>query len=120
MKKNKNERMKFLLGRLSQHEDVVLSNNNNNRTRKIKEFQQDFHAYFEKSNYILIQKKNIAEEIAHDTEKNRENAHDVTLEHGKGSSKDHLTRTTTLSRATTPQIRKTTSKMWLFRQHDKA
>lgn len=62
MKKNKNERMKFLLGRLSKHEDVVLSNNNNNRTRKIKEFQQDFHTYFEKSNDILIQKKNIAEE----------------------------------------------------------
>lgn len=54
--------MKFLLGRLSKHEDVVLSNNNNNRTRKIKEFQQDFHTYFEKSNDILIQKKNIAEE----------------------------------------------------------
>lgn len=119
MKKNKNERMKFLFERLSKHEDVVLSNNNNNWTRKIKEFQQDFHAYFEKSNDILIQKKNIAEEIAHDTEKNRANAHDVALEHGKGSSKDHLTRTATLSRAIAPQIRKTTSKMWLFRQHDK-
>ena len=76
-KKDKNELKKFLLGRLSKHEDTVLSYNNNKPFRKAEQFQQYFHIYFDKSNDILIKKNNIAEEIAHDTEKNRENVHYV-------------------------------------------
>ena len=72
---------------------MIVSNNNNKPPRKI-EFQQDFHTWLDKEKFdfgILIKKNNIAEEIAYDAEKNRENVHDVALEYDKCRPKDHLT-----------------------------
>ena len=88
--KDKNEFIKSLLKRLSKHEDAVLSNSNKKPSRKIEEIQQNFNSHFGNSSDTLIKKNSVMEEIAHDIEKNTENFHDITLEHDKGSPKDHL------------------------------
>ena len=76
--------------RFSKQEDAVHSNKNKKPLWKIEEVQQDFSSHFTKPNDILIKKESIAKEIVHDTEKNTQNVHNITLEHDEGSPRDHL------------------------------